>query len=318
MPRLLLNIIGDTSKRIRGLITAQGMERYSSYDFMEVACRSKDKTGASSRNAFKRLIAEESKFKNEILELTEYIRFPGAKQETPTMTLRGLQRLLMILGGRVATDYRKLMESTFTRVMGGDTSLVEIIEANAASTEPVQQAFKRALAQEPVEPVLDDMCKRHKKDLAELDILERKKAIQAKEMSNFKTWKELMDSVEPNWLKDQRLKLQTEDHLKNLLFNSVELPQHPGPPKHPGPPRRPRPAPAPEHLHRAGDQGPGVLLQPDGPHPHRQDDSQGLPRRPQQGPAQAPPVGGRVRAQRQQLHRAGPRAHGECRAALLQ
>lgn len=220
MPCLLLNIIGDTSKRIRGLITAQGVERYSSYDFMEVACRSKDKTGASSRNAFKRLIAEESKFKNEILELTEYIRFPGAKQETPTMTLRGLQRLLMILGGRVATDYRKLMESTFTRVMGGDTSLVEIIEANAASTEPVQQAFKRALAQEPVEPVLDDMCKRHKKDLAELDILERKKAIQAKEMSNFKTWKELMDSVEPNWLKDQRLKLQTEDHLKNLLFNA--------------------------------------------------------------------------------------------------
>ena len=198
------------------------------------------------------------------------------------MTLRGLQRLLMILGGRVATDYRKLMESTFTRVMGGDTSLVEIIEANAASTEPVQQAFKRALAQEPVEPVLDDMCKRHKKDLAELDILERKKAIQAKEMSNFKTWKELMDSVEPN------------------------------------PPRGPRPAPAPEHLHWAGDQGPGVLLQPDGPHPHRQNDRQGLPRRPQQGPAQAPPVGGRVRAQREQLHRAGPRAHGECRAALLQ
>ena len=226
MPRLLLNIIGDTSKRIRGLITAQGMERYSSYDFMEVACRSKDKTGASSRNAFKRLIAEESKFKNEILELTEYIRFPGAKQETPTMTLRGLQRLLMILGGRVATDYRKLMESTFTRVMGGDTSLVEIIEANAASTEPVQQAFKRALAQEPVEPVLDDMCKRHKKDLdsEELDILERKKTIQAKKTSNFETLKELMDSVEPNWLKDQRLKLQTEGHLKNLLFNTPNTP----------------------------------------------------------------------------------------------
>ena len=144
MPCLLLNIIGDTSKRIRGLITAQGVERYSSYNFMEVTCRSKNKTGDSSSNAFHRLIADESK----ILELTEYIRFPGAKQETPTMTqtFRGLQRLLMILGCRVATSYRdwNLMESTLTQVMGGDTSLVNIIEANAASTEPVGAGASRA------------------------------------------------------------------------------------------------------------------------------------------------------------------------------
>ena len=53
------------------------------------------------------------------------------------------------------------------------------------------------------------------KDLEDLEILERRKTLQAQEMRNFKTWKELMD---------QGLKLQTKDHLKNLLFNTQYTP----------------------------------------------------------------------------------------------
>ena len=159
---------------------------------MELTCRSKNKTGDSSHNDFKRLIANESK----ILELTEYIRFPGARQETPTMTqtFRGLQRLLMILGCRVATYYRDLMESTLT-------------------LQHPQSHWQ--WAQEPVEPILDEKCKGRKKDLEDLEILERRKTLQAQEMRNFKTWKELMD---------QGLKLQTKDQLKNLLFNTQYTP----------------------------------------------------------------------------------------------
>lgn len=61
------------------------------------------------------------------------------------MTIRGLQRLLMILGGKVAAEIRKLVEGTFTRVIAGDQSLIEVINANAASDAPVQQAFCQAL-----------------------------------------------------------------------------------------------------------------------------------------------------------------------------
>ena len=52
------------------------------------------------------------------------------------MTIRGLQRLLMILGGKVATEYREIVESVFTRYTAGDTSLIEEVRANAVSYAP--------------------------------------------------------------------------------------------------------------------------------------------------------------------------------------
>ena len=55
---------------------------------------------------------------------------------TPCMTIRGLQRLLMILGGKVAAEYREIVEGVFTRYMAGDTSLIEEVRANAASDAP--------------------------------------------------------------------------------------------------------------------------------------------------------------------------------------
>ena len=35
------------------------------------------------------------------------------------MTLKGLQRLFVILGGKVAADFRVILEGTFTRYMAG-------------------------------------------------------------------------------------------------------------------------------------------------------------------------------------------------------
>ena len=49
------------------------------------------------------------------------------------MTIRGLQRLLMILGRKVAAEYREIVESVFTRYTAGDTSLIEEVRANAVS-----------------------------------------------------------------------------------------------------------------------------------------------------------------------------------------
>ena len=66
------------------------------------------------------------------------------------MTLRGLQRLLMILGGKVASRYREIVESVFTRYTAGDTSLIEEVRANAASDAPGNVMARQALEQEPV------------------------------------------------------------------------------------------------------------------------------------------------------------------------
>jgi len=36
------------------------------------------------------------------------------------MTLRGLKRLMMILGGKVAAEFRQIVLGVFTRYMAGD------------------------------------------------------------------------------------------------------------------------------------------------------------------------------------------------------
>jgi hypothetical protein len=55
-----------------------------------------------------------------------------------------------MLGSKVATDFRKIVEGIFTRYMAGDTSMIEEIRAYAASSAPVHQAYRQALEQEPV------------------------------------------------------------------------------------------------------------------------------------------------------------------------
>jgi hypothetical protein len=84
----------------------------------------------------------------------------------------------MILGGKVAAEFREIVEGTFTRVMAGDQSLIEVINANAASQDPVQKAYRAGLAQEPVDPALDDFClkrKREREDLLfDMEMAERK------------------------------------------------------------------------------------------------------------------------------------------------
>ena len=77
-------------------------------------------------HAWFRLISEKSRYKPELEGLVYTATFRSSVQNnryyTPAMTLRGLQRLLVILGGRVAADFRP----------------------------PVHEAYRQALGQEPV------------------------------------------------------------------------------------------------------------------------------------------------------------------------
>ena len=139
----------------------------------------------------------------------------------------------MILGGKVAAEFRKLVEETFTRVMAGDQSLIEVINANAASQAPVQQAYRAALAQEPVAPVLDEFClgkKRGRKDLLfDMKMAERKLAFDERKLQHDSKLIEHVNTAmrSINTLKDwanvdERTKLQAEEHIKNALFNKTD------------------------------------------------------------------------------------------------
>jgi hypothetical protein len=230
MSMLVLKLLGtDDGPTVRGMLH-EGMEQYSSYDFMTKMCKYQD-NGNAARKEFSRLIKDGSEYQQEVAALCRYLKFPGKGQkETPCMTIRGLQRLLMILGGKVASEFREIVEATFTRVMAGDTSLIEVINANAVSQEPLQQAFRQALAQEPVEPVLDDFCLKRKREdrLFEMEMAERQLTLDegrrvhainliqdaTTAMSAISALKDLKNV-------DERTKMQAEDHIKNVLFNKT-------------------------------------------------------------------------------------------------
>jgi hypothetical protein len=134
----------------------------------------------------------------------------------------------MILGGKVAADFRAIVEGTFTRVMAGDQSLIEVINANAASTAPLQQAYRSALEQEPVAPVLDEYCLGQKREREELDIAERRLRLEqdrhelevSKRDKAMEHTSKAVALIKSFTTIDERTKLQFEDHVKNIILSS--------------------------------------------------------------------------------------------------
>lgn len=230
----LVNKAGDPhGVCFRGSVAPDGLDYYAVYDAINFLCNKSERSSYGNTTFF-RLTQDSSEFRDELLTLCKNLKFPGKGQrETPCMTIRGLQRLIMILGGKVAAEYREIVESTFTRVMAGDKSLIEVINANAASSAPVQQAFRAALAQEPAAPVLDEMCgvKRREREELELDmdLVERKLRLEEMKlrleesrrlnlMQHTTQALTLIDTIKHHASMDERTKLQFEDHIKNLIL----------------------------------------------------------------------------------------------------
>ena len=225
MTTLMLQLTSDAS--LRGMITPDGMQVFSVYDFICLAAQ-KATSSNYGRVTYSRLISDGSEFKDELVTSCYNLKFPGAGQrETPTMTIRGLQRLLMILGGKVAAEFRTMAESTFTRVMAGDTSLIEVIRANAASDAPVNQAFRQALAQEPVSLGLSDDERKRKAErdnlLFDLELRERLSKVKDAEVARINMFANTMETLNPDWKRDTRLRLSVEDSLKTTVLGGNML-----------------------------------------------------------------------------------------------
>jgi hypothetical protein len=219
MSSLLLKLADGDGQSIRGM-ACDGAQYFSVYDFLTKAC--KYGNPGSARNEFKRLISDGSEYKDEVVSFCYYLKFSGTGQrETPCMTIRGLQRLLMILGGKVAADFREIVEGTFTRVMAGDQSLIEVINANAASQAPVQQAFRAALEQEPVvEPGLDEFCLGQKRERDVLDLAERRHRFEAEKRDKaLEHTSKAVALIQSFKTIDERTQLQFEDHIKNIILS---------------------------------------------------------------------------------------------------
>jgi hypothetical protein len=195
---------------LRGVkIEAQGVDEkdkwwFSVYDFINFVC-DKDPKGSYAKMTFASLTKEGSEYQKEVVKNLDYLKFPGQRQRlTPCMTLRGLQRLLMILGGKVAAEYRAIAEGIFTRYIAGDPSLLPEIRANASSDAPVHQAFRAALEMEPVTG--------KRKEMEDLDISERQSKLadmhvktQEVSIKNIQAFAETMSMLDAEWKLDARL-----------------------------------------------------------------------------------------------------------------
>jgi hypothetical protein len=212
---LALTSSGD-AKKIRGMKVESEEERFSVYDFINAVC-GRAVGDNYARVTYSRLIKDGSEHKDAVISNCNVCKFPGSRQrDTPTMTLRGLQQLLMILGGKVADDYRILVSDTFARVMAGDRSLIQVIEANAESTAPVQQAFKRSLAEEPAAKTLDQMCGvKRMNDIAEMDKLEDLRIKQVKRVQEHAAAYAFLC---PDGKLDDQARVMFKDQLFNLCM----------------------------------------------------------------------------------------------------
>jgi hypothetical protein len=178
MSDLVLRLTADAT--VRGATTRDGLQVFSVFDSISLMCQ---KSAAYSRQIWKRLISDDSDYKVELEALVYTVTLchsgKNTSYHTPAMTLRGLQRLVMILGGKVAVDFRVILEGTFTRYMSGDLSMIEEIRDNAASSAPLHQTYRQALAQEPVtnttdtKPILD-----REEAIFNMELHERQMALQ--------------------------------------------------------------------------------------------------------------------------------------------
>lgn len=173
---------------------------------------------------WKRLISETSEHRNELLTHCEYLKFAGSGQrDTPCMTIKGLQRLLMLLGGKVAAEFRAIVEGVFTRYTAGDTSLIEEIHANAASDAPVQQLCRNALEHEAPAAL------GKRKEMEALELEERREALVRSRQALITErervplirveYVERLDNVmkmlDPNWKRDEAFVRRVKDYVQN-------------------------------------------------------------------------------------------------------
>jgi hypothetical protein len=225
MASLVLKLTGDDTNKIRGMLAPDGMQVFSVYDFMTIACGYTN-SGATARNEFKRMVKDGSEYKTEIVASCYNLHFPGQRgAATPSMTVRGLQRLLMILGGKVAAEFRAVVEGVFTRVMAGDQSLIQVINANAASDAPVHQIYRQALAQEPVTTAPDPASLTRKRRMEELEIEMLEADVEAKKLANAAMACENLSKVADRYQElcedspmDERARLMLKDGFLNMAM----------------------------------------------------------------------------------------------------
>lgn len=156
MSELWLRLAANAT--VRAKKTSDTQQVFSVFDVMNLVYPT---MSASWKNVKWKTLTENPEYKDELQFTKEYLKYQDEDvtsnntkkrrlRKTPVMTIQGLHRLLLILGGKHAADFRTIVLGVFTRYMSGDRTMLEEIHSNAVSDAPIHQAYRQALVQEPV------------------------------------------------------------------------------------------------------------------------------------------------------------------------
>ena len=166
------------------------------------------------------------KQKEELQDFLLNFQFPGQGQRVqPVITLEGALKLIMWLPGDMAKDYRSKACGILTRFLGGDSSLVEEIEANAASSAPLNVLAREALQTQQEELEAREVKRIELRErIARVEMLEaevkhKQVETQHKQVETQRMQKEEALSLEreEHLIKDVRLRVLLRANLMNCL-----------------------------------------------------------------------------------------------------
>jgi len=120
----------------------------------------------------------------------------------------------MVLPGKVARETRVQFSNILKRYMAGDESLMDDIRANAASSSPVAQLARASLPTPAPPPPAEEeslVDRKRRREIEDVDM-------QHKRMNVVTSFITSMSLLNPSWTDDARLRVQTQDLLKNITL----------------------------------------------------------------------------------------------------
>ena len=139
------------------MVKQDGQDIFSVYDYLEHALENKaqDKA-AAARTYWNEKVKTDKEFKREIdrfladtrfqkwdVSKGKYVNCRGPMQVGVNM--EGLQRITLLLGGKIGEAYRTGVVELCTRYFAGDRSMISEIEDNSVSTAPIHVMARNAI-----------------------------------------------------------------------------------------------------------------------------------------------------------------------------
>lgn len=133
----------------------------------------------------------------------------------------------MVLPGKLAQETRAQFANIIQRYLAGDASLVSEIAMNGQSNAPLP---RMARGQHPFTNKEEDEESARKRVKREnLKLIEYEEDVRSKRMHNIDSFMNMMTRIKPDWMQaDSRLRLHTEDMIKNVFSVPALLPAGPG------------------------------------------------------------------------------------------